>query len=107
MTAAMAATTTAAAVRAGTQSARATVQASLATIAATDGRVNAFTAVLAERALKRADLVDASPRRSRMRLAGVPPRWRARRSRPRPPRHGVMRCWCAGWRPRARCWWAR
>jgi Asp-tRNA(Asn)/Glu-tRNA(Gln) amidotransferase A subunit family amidase len=41
-------------------------------IAATDGRVNAFTAVLEERALKRADLVDASPRRSRMRLAGVP-----------------------------------
>ena len=68
----MTAVTTAAAVRAGTLSARATVQASLATIAATDGRVDAFTAVLEERALKRADLVDASPRRSRMRLAGVP-----------------------------------
>ena len=63
---------TAAAVRAGTLSARTAVQASLATIAATDGRVNAFTAVLAERALQRADAVDASPRRARMRLAGVP-----------------------------------
>ena len=68
----MTAATTAAAVRAGTLSARATLQASLDTIAATDGRVNAFTAVLEERARKRADLVDASPRRSRMRLAGVP-----------------------------------
>ena len=66
------ATTTAAAVRAGTLSARSAVQASLDTIAATDGRVNAFTAVLAERALKRADAVDLSPRRARMRLAGVP-----------------------------------
>ncbi len=63
---------TAAAVRAGTLSARTAVQASLATIAATDGRVNAFTAVLAERAFQRADAVDASPRRARMRLAGVP-----------------------------------
>jgi AtzE family amidohydrolase len=68
----MTAATTAAAVRAGTLSARAAVQASLATIAATDGRVNAFTAVLEERALQRADAVDASPRRARMRLAGVP-----------------------------------
>ena len=66
------ATTTAAAVRAGTLSARSAVQASLDTIAATDSRVNAFTAVLAERALKRADAVDLSPRRARMRLAGVP-----------------------------------
>lgn len=68
----MNATTVSAAVRAGALSARAAVQASLATIAATDGRVNAFTAVLEARALKRADLVDASPRRARMRLAGVP-----------------------------------
>ena len=60
------------AVRAGTLSARAAVQASLDRIAATDGRVNAFTSVLAERALKRADAVDASPRRARMKLAGVP-----------------------------------
>ncbi len=60
------------AVRAGSLSARAAVQASLDRIAATDGRVNAFTAVLAERALKRADAVDASPRRARMKLAGVP-----------------------------------
>lgn len=62
----------ASAVRAGTLSARAAVQASLDRIAATDGKVNAFTAVLAERALKRADAVDASPRRTRMKLAGVP-----------------------------------
>ncbi|MFO1272519.1 MAG: AtzE family amidohydrolase [Rubrivivax sp.] len=60
------------AVRSGEGSARAAVQASLAAIAATEPRVNAFTAVLAERALKRADAVDASPRRARMKLAGVP-----------------------------------
>jgi amidase/aspartyl-tRNA(Asn)/glutamyl-tRNA(Gln) amidotransferase subunit A len=59
-------------VRDGSLAARAAVQASLDAIAATDGRVNATTAVLAERALKRADAVDASPRRARMRLAGVP-----------------------------------
>ncbi|MDE2079878.1 MAG: AtzE family amidohydrolase [Burkholderiales bacterium] len=63
---------TAQAVQTGAGSARAAVQASLDRIAATDPRVNAFTAVLAERALKRADAVDASPRRARMRLAGVP-----------------------------------
>ncbi len=40
-------------------SATARVQASLARIAATDGRVNAFTAVLAERALAQAARVDA------------------------------------------------
>ena len=68
----MNATTIAAAVRDGAQSARVAVQASLDRIAATDGKVNAFTAVLAERALKRADAVDASPRRARMKLAGVP-----------------------------------
>ena len=59
-------------VRAGTTSARAAVQHSLDRIAATDPRVNAFTSVLAERALKRADAVDLNPRRSRMKLAGVP-----------------------------------
>ncbi|MDE2146165.1 MAG: AtzE family amidohydrolase [Burkholderiales bacterium] len=63
---------TAQAVQAGSVSAREAVQASLTRIAATDPRVNAFTAVLAERALKRADAVDASPRRARMKLAGVP-----------------------------------
>ncbi len=66
------ATATAQAVRSGGVSARAAVQACLDRIAATDGRVNAFTSVLAERALKRADAVDASPRRTRMKLAGVP-----------------------------------
>ena len=60
------------AVKRGSCSARQAVQASLDRVAATDGRVNAFTEVLAERALKRADAVDASPRRSRMKLAGVP-----------------------------------
>ncbi len=60
------------AVRAGETSARATVQASLQAIEATEPQVNAFTAVLAERALKRADAVDASSRRARMKLAGVP-----------------------------------
>jgi 1-carboxybiuret hydrolase len=60
------------AVRSGTASARAAVQACLDRIEATDGRVNAFTAVLSERALKRADAVDTSPRRARMKLAGVP-----------------------------------
>ncbi len=42
-------------------SAVAAVQAALARIGATDGRVNAFTAVLAERALARAAAVDADP----------------------------------------------
>jgi len=63
---------TADAVRSGATSARAAVQASLDRIAGSDKRVNAFTSVLAERALKRADAVDASPRRGRMKLAGVP-----------------------------------
>jgi amidase/aspartyl-tRNA(Asn)/glutamyl-tRNA(Gln) amidotransferase subunit A len=59
-------------VKSGATSARATVQASLDRIAATEPKINAFTAVLAERALKRADAVDLSPRRARMKLAGVP-----------------------------------
>ena len=63
---------TAEAVRSGAQTARATVQARLDRIAATEPKINAFTSVLAERALKRADAVDASPRRARMKLAGVP-----------------------------------
>ncbi len=61
-----------AAVRSGASSARAAVEASLARIQSTEPQVNACTAVLAERARKRADAVDASPRRARMRLAGVP-----------------------------------
>ena len=64
------ATSIADAVRNGRSSARATVQASLDRIHATDPHINACTAVLAERAVKRADLVDSSPRRARMRLAG-------------------------------------
>ncbi len=60
------------AVRGGSLTARGAVQASLDRITATDKAVNAFTSVLAERALKRADAVDASPRRTRMKLAGVP-----------------------------------
>jgi len=66
------ATAIASAVRGGSLSARAAVQASLDTIAATEPQVNACTAVLAERALQRADLIDADPRRTGMKLAGVP-----------------------------------
>lgn len=51
-------------------SARANVKAALARIEATDGRVNAFTAVLAERALARAEAVDAAGREGP--LAGMP-----------------------------------
>jgi 1-carboxybiuret hydrolase len=68
----MNATDIAAAVQGGGTSARAVVQSALALVQATEPKVNAFTAVLAERALKRADAVDASPRRARMKLAGVP-----------------------------------
>ncbi len=50
--------------------ATAQVQAALARIAATDGRVNAFTAVLAERALARAAQVDAST--AALPLRGMP-----------------------------------
>ena len=60
------ASATADAVRAGRASARGVVQDSLDRIAATEPRVNAFTEVLAERALKRADLVDTHPRRARL-----------------------------------------
>jgi len=66
------------AVRANAISAQALVQASLERIAATDGRVNAFTEVLRDRALRRAAQVDASlagshgPRTRELPLLGVP-----------------------------------
>jgi AtzE family amidohydrolase len=66
------ATALAASVRDGSASATHAVQQALDRIAATDGQVNAFTSVLAERALKRAKVVDLHPRRERMKLAGVP-----------------------------------
>ncbi len=59
-------------VRSGASTARDAVQASLDRIAETNDQINSFSSVLAERALKRADIVDASPRRPRMKLAGVP-----------------------------------
>ena len=62
----------AAAVREGRIQAIDGVRQALQRIAATDKQVNAFTSVLADRALKRAAWVDAHPRRARMRLAGVP-----------------------------------
>jgi 1-carboxybiuret hydrolase len=62
----------AAAVRSGATSAVQATQAALDRIAATEPKVNAFTAVLAERALKRAALIDRHERRARMPLAGVP-----------------------------------
>jgi AtzE family amidohydrolase len=63
----------AAAVHAGAVTATALVQASLARIGATDGRVNAFIDVLAERALARAAGLDAMGAGLRsMPLAGIP-----------------------------------
>jgi len=59
-------------VRAGSLRAVDAVQGALDRIAATEPRVNAFTAVLAERALRRAARVDKHERRTRMPLAGVP-----------------------------------
>ncbi len=61
-------------VRHGRASARALVEASLARIAAHDGRVNAFTDVLSERALARADALDEARSRGQSLgpLAGVP-----------------------------------
>ena len=56
---------TAEAVRKGGTTARAAVQASLDRIAATEPRVNAFTAVLADRALRRADQIDRHAMRPR------------------------------------------
>ncbi|WP_127090151.1 AtzE family amidohydrolase [Aquabacter cavernae] len=64
----------AAAVKAGTVTARAVIEASLARIAALEPQVNAFTDVTAERALAKADAVDAARAAGRElgRLAGVP-----------------------------------
>ena len=61
-------------VRHGQASARELVEASLARIAAHDERVNAFTDVLAERALARADTLDEARARGQTLgpLAGVP-----------------------------------
>ena len=67
-----AAASIAARVRDGTLSARGVAEACLARIDATDGRINAFSARLAERALKRAELIDVHPQRHKMPLAGVP-----------------------------------
>jgi len=64
----------AAAVRGGTTSARAVAEACLKRIAAHDGRVGAFTDVTAERALARADALDAARARGEALgpLSGVP-----------------------------------
>ena len=63
----------AAAVRERTVSAREVAEAALARIAATNGRLNAFTAVTADRALAEADAVDAGIRAGKVPpLAGVP-----------------------------------
>jgi 1-carboxybiuret hydrolase len=59
-------------VRDGALSASGAVQACLDRIAATDAKVNAFTTLLAERALKRAEQLDSNPKRSTLPLAGVP-----------------------------------
>jgi 1-carboxybiuret hydrolase len=68
----MDASTIAAAVREGRQSAFAAVEACLERIEATDARINAFSARLAERALKRAEAIDLHPQRHKLPLAGVP-----------------------------------
>ena len=59
-------------VRDGTLSARTAVEQSLQRIEATDTRVNAFTSLLADRALKRAGQIDKHTRRAELSLAGVP-----------------------------------
>ena len=63
---------TSVAVRAGTTSARAAVQASLDRIAAVDGPLGAYQVVRAERALAEADEVDRRTDRGALPLAGVP-----------------------------------
>jgi amidase/aspartyl-tRNA(Asn)/glutamyl-tRNA(Gln) amidotransferase subunit A len=68
----MKATEIAAQVRSGALSATSAVQSSLALIQASEPQVNAFTAVLAERALKRAAQIDKHTRRAELSLAGVP-----------------------------------
>jgi len=60
------------AVRVGAVSARALTEAALARIAATDGRVNAFTAVTAERARARAQALDQALAAGDAPLAGQP-----------------------------------
>lgn len=64
----------ASAFRDGTTTARTAIEATLARIARVDGRVNAFTDVLAERALARADTLDLARARGEPigPLAGVP-----------------------------------
>ncbi len=62
----------AASVRSGSVSAKSALDDCLARIALTDGRVNAFTQLLAERARMRAAYVDAHPSRASLPLAGVP-----------------------------------
>ncbi|MES2186218.1 MAG: AtzE family amidohydrolase [Pseudomonadota bacterium] len=63
----------AAAVRGGDCTASAVVQASLDRIVATDGRINAFTALLYDRAVQRARQLDADPAAHRaLPLLGVP-----------------------------------
>jgi len=59
-------------VRDGSLSARTAVEQALNRIEATDSRVNAFTSLLAERALKRAGQIDKHTRRGELSLAGVP-----------------------------------
>jgi amidase len=66
------ATEIAAAVRAGTVTARATTDAALARIAARDADIGAFQVVRHEAALREADEVDANPNRADLPLAGVP-----------------------------------
>jgi aspartyl-tRNA(Asn)/glutamyl-tRNA(Gln) amidotransferase subunit A len=60
------------AVAAGTTSALAVTEAALATIAARNPTLNAFTAVTAERARARAKAIDASSEQKKLPLAGVP-----------------------------------
>jgi amidase/aspartyl-tRNA(Asn)/glutamyl-tRNA(Gln) amidotransferase subunit A len=62
----------AARVRSGALEARQVVDAHLARIASTDGRVNAFTERLAERAQRNARRIDRHARRAELSLAGVP-----------------------------------
>jgi amidase len=62
----------AAAVRSGTQTARAATEASLARIARRDPAIGAFQVVRGEAALREADAVDQRPDRFALPLAGVP-----------------------------------
>jgi 1-carboxybiuret hydrolase len=62
----------AAAVAAGKESAAALVEAALERVARLNPQLNAFTAVTAERALRRARAIDAAPDKRKLPLAGVP-----------------------------------